>query len=79
MRSVVVFVGDSTFKTKVLENVTGPRGYIRYIRSQIRTVLTGNEVNGIMKSIADMRLAPGLETHLQHVQYVKDIKAAKKT
>jgi restriction system protein len=79
MRSVVVFVGDSTFKTKVPENVTRPRGYIQYIRSKIRTVLTDDEVNGIINSIAEKRLAPGLETHLQHVQHVKDIKAAKKT
>jgi len=78
MRSVVVFIGDSTFKTEMPENVTGPRGYIQYIRSQIRTVLTDNEVNGIIKSIAEKRLAPGLETHFQHIKNVKDIKAAKK-
>jgi restriction system protein len=78
MRPVVVFIGDSTFKTKMPENVTGPRGYIQYIRSQVQTLLTDNEVNGIIKSIAHKRLAPGLETHLQHVQHVKDIKAAKK-
>jgi len=78
MRSVVVFIGDSTFKTEMPENVTGPRGYIQYIRSQIRTVLTDNEVNGIIKSIAEKRLAPGLETHFQHIKNVKDIKVAKK-
>lgn len=66
-------------ETEMPENVTGPRGYIQYIRSQIRTVLTDNEVNGIIKSIAEKRLAPGLETHFQHINHVKDIKAAKKT
>ena len=78
MRSVVVFTGDTSFKTDMPENVTNPRGYIRYIRSHIRTVLTDSEVNGIIKSIAEKRLVPGLETHFQHIKHVKDIKAAKK-
>ncbi len=77
MRPVVVFIGDSTFKTKMPENVTGPRRYIQYIRSQVRPVLTGNEVNGIIKSIAEKRLAPGLKTHFEHIDHVKDIRAKK--
>ena len=45
MRSVVVFPGDSVFKTEMPENVTRSRGYIRYIRSQIKHVLAEGEVN----------------------------------
>ena len=79
IRSIVVFTGDSTFKTEMPENVTGPRGYIRYIRSQVKPVLTEGEVRQVIKSIAEKRLVPGLKTHLQHVKHVKDIKVAKKT
>ena len=77
MRPIVVFIGDSSFKTKMPENVTGPRGYIRYIRSQTRRMLTDDEVKDVIKAIAEKRLAPGLKTHLQHVKHLKDIKAQK--
>ncbi len=78
IRSVVVFTGDSTFKTEMPENVTGARGYIRYIRSQITPVLTESEVKKIVNVIGEKRLAPGLKTHFHHVNHVKDIKAGKK-
>jgi len=77
MRPVVVFIGDSTFKTKMPENVTGPRGYIQYIRSQTRRVLPEDEVRDVINVMAEKRLAPGLKTHLQHVKHVKDMKAQK--
>jgi len=37
--SVVVFVGDSTFKTTMPENVTHGGGYIRYIKSKTQILL----------------------------------------
>jgi hypothetical protein len=77
MRSVIVFTGDSTFKTEMPENVTRPRGYIQYIRSKTNRVLTEGEVEQIIRSIAEKRLAPGLRTHLVHIKHVKDIKAGK--
>lgn len=77
MRSVIVFPGDSTFKTEMPENVTGTRGYIQYIRSQTRRVLTEDEVKEVINVIAEKRLAPGLKTHLQHVKHVNDMKAQK--
>jgi hypothetical protein len=77
MRSVIVFTGDASFKTDMPENVTNPRGYIRYIRSQTKALLTEGEVREIIKLIAEKRLAPGLKTHFQHVKHVKHIKAGK--
>ena len=77
MRSVVVFTGDSTFKTEMPENVTRPRGYVGYIRSQNEPVLTEGEVKEVVNVIGEKRLAPGLKTHFQHVNHVKDIKARK--
>lgn len=43
----------------------------------LEPVLTEAEVKQIMNLIAEKRLAPGLETHFQHVNHVKDIKATK--
>jgi hypothetical protein len=77
MRSVVVFTGNVTFKTEIPENVTGPRGYIRYIRSQTRPVLTEDEVRQAIHLIAEKRLVPGLKTHFEHVKHIKNIKAQK--
>jgi restriction system protein len=77
MRSVVVFSGDSTFKTEMPENVTGPRGYIRYVRSQMTPVLTESEVRRAIHLIAEKRLVTGLKTHFEHVKHVKNIKAQK--
>ena len=77
MRSIIVFTGDSTFKTEMPENVVRPGRYIRYIRSKTNPVLTDGEVTELIRSIAEKRLAPGLETHLRHVKNVKDIKAGK--
>ena len=74
IRSMVVFTGDSTFKTPMPQNVTGPFGFISYIRSYSTAVLTQEMIEQILKSIAEKRLTPGLETHLSHVQNVKRIK-----
>jgi len=75
--SVVVFVGDSTFKTKMPENVTYRGGYIRYIKSNIQILLTETEVQQIIQQIADGRLKPSIKTHIQHVRHVKEIVAEK--
>jgi len=77
MRSVVVFTGDSTFKTEMPENVTTPRRYIRFIRSKTKPVLTEVEVKQIINLISKKRLPPGLKTHFQHANHVKDIKDRK--
>ena len=45
--SVVVFVGDSTFKTEMPENVTYGKGYIRFVKSKTQPVLTEAEVENI--------------------------------
>jgi len=38
--SLVVFVGDSTFKTPVPDNVTHGHGYICFIKSQTEELLS---------------------------------------
>ncbi len=75
--SVVVFVGDSTFKTDMPENVTHGGGYIRYIKSKTQILLRESEVQQIIQQIADGRLKPSFKTSRQHAKHVRKIVAAK--
>ncbi len=71
--SLVVFVGGSTFKTKMPENVTYLRGFIRFIKSKTQPVLSESDVNEITNKIETGRLTPSLKTNRDHVKHVKDI------
>jgi restriction system protein len=51
IHSVVVFVGDSTFKTDMPDNVTQGTGYIGYIKSKKQQVLTESEVAEIIEKL----------------------------
>ena len=73
LHSVVVFVGDSTFKTDMPENVTYGAGYIRYIKSKKQQVLSDFEVMEIKLKIIEMRLDHSLETNRKHVKNVRNI------
>jgi len=77
IHSLVVFVGDSTFKTAMPENVTYGFGYIRYIKSKMRRVLSAPEVTEIIKKIETGRLSPSFKTHQEHVTHVQKIKSEK--
>ncbi|NWF35349.1 NERD domain-containing protein [Mariprofundus sp. KV] len=77
MISVVVFVGDSTFKTEMPANVTQGGGYIRFIKSHTKILLTESEVQQIIGQIADGRLKPSIKTHIEHARHVKEIVANK--
>jgi restriction system protein len=71
--SVIVFVGNSKFKTELPENVTYTSGYIRYIKSKKKEVLTGSKVTQIIKQIELGRLVPSFKTDKEHVKHVKNI------
>ncbi len=73
VHSVVVFIGDSTFKTPVPENVTFGMGYIRYIQSMTETVLSPQQVVEITDAIENGRLKRSLKTNREHKQYVQQI------
>ena len=75
--SIVVFVGDSTFKTEMPENVTYAKGYIQFIKSKTRPVLTEAEVEEIKRKIESGRLIPYFKTSREHVKHVKTIIANK--
>ena len=73
VHSVVVFIGDSTFKTEMPENVTHGGGYIRFIKSKTQLVLSNAEVDKIVSTIEAGKLTPSLKTNREHVKHFKQI------
>lgn len=71
--SVVVFVGDSTFKTVMPDNVVYTGGYIRYIKSKVQPILSDSEVLAICTRIQSGRLKPSIRTHINHVKHIQTI------
>ena len=63
IHSIIVFVGDSTFKTDMPENVTYGGGYLRFIKSKNQTVLTDSEVNEITSKIERGRFVRSFKTN----------------
>jgi len=78
IHSLVVFIGDATFKTEMPENVTYGGGYIRFIKSRKVSVLSDIQVNKVIQQIEDGRLARSFKTNREHVKHVKNIVAKKK-
>jgi predicted RNA-binding Zn-ribbon protein involved in translation (DUF1610 family) len=73
VHSVIVFVGDSTFKTEMPENVTYGGGYAKYIKSKLTPVLTAAQVIEVVNIIEQRRLSPSFKTNREHVKHVKNI------
>lgn len=71
--SVVVFIGDSEFKTSMPENVVYAGGYIRLIKSKQQSIMTDSEVANICRKIESGRLKPSIKTHVEHVKHVRNI------
>ncbi len=72
LHSVVVFVGDSEFKTEMPENVTYMEDFIEYIESKQQPVISAEEVQEIIEKIETERLEPSLETDLEHVKNLRN-------
>lgn len=77
LHSVVVFIGDSTFKTDMPDNVTYGMGYIRYILSKTEKVLDLRQVLDITQVIESGRLKPSFKTNRDHVRHVQTIMVEK--
>lgn len=77
MHSLIVFVGNSEFKTKMPENVTYGGGFISFIKSKTTKVLTPQEVRRIARKIEQGRLTRSIKTNREHVKHVKEIVANK--
>ena len=73
LHSVVVFIGDSTFKTPMPDNVTYGMGYIRYIQSVTETLLSPEQVVEITHAIETGRLTKSFKTNREHVRHIQKI------
>ena len=79
IHSVIVFVGESMFKTRMPENVTYGFGYIRFIKSKNKLVLGKSQIDDIVRKINEGRLSPSYETYKEHVEHARNIVKGKKT
>ncbi len=75
--SLIVFIGDSTFKTDMPSNVTYAGGCIKYIKSKSIELLSPGQVSECVSIIQNGRLKPSLKTNREHVAHVKKIIASK--
>lgn len=71
--SVVVFIGDSTFKTSMPANVTYASGCLSYIRSCSIERLSQKQVTEVITQIESGRLERGFNTNQAHRTHVKAI------
>ena len=76
--SVIVFVGDSTFKTKMPKNVTYAGGLFSFIDSKNKILLSSEEVKNIISTIENGRLSKNFKTHREHIEHVNNIVSEKK-
>ena len=75
--SVIAFIGDSTFKTPMPDNVTDAKGCIKYIKSKSEYLLSADQVRAAIEAIENGKLKPGFKTNRKHVAHVKQIIKAK--
>lgn len=71
--SIVTFVGESTFKTKMPKNVTHGGKFISFIKSQTNKLLSEKEVQKIISLIENGQLSKIRKTNKEHVEHVKKI------
>ncbi|WP_372972627.1 nuclease-related domain-containing protein [Marinobacter sp.] len=77
VHSLVVFVGDSTFKTPMPANVTQGGGYLGFIKSHRDEVLTPEQIQDVIERVGSGRLEASFRTSREHVRHVKAIVEAK--
>lgn len=77
VHSVVVFIGDSTFKTDMPSNVTHGLGYVRYIKSKTVPVLSEREIRRVTGLIESGRLERSIQTSKEHVEHLNSVEQVK--
>ena len=68
--SLVVFTGESSFKTEMPENVLD-RGYTNYIKSKTTVLFSDTEVYRIINKIKSKQFERGFKTNREHVKNLK--------
>lgn len=76
--SVVVFVGESTFKTDMPNNVVYPLGLLKFIKSHQTISFTPREMWRVVEGIEDAQLAKGFKTNKEHATNIKTAMQEKK-
>lgn len=71
IHSIVVFVGDSTFKTEMPANVTKARGCVKYIKSKSAVVFSKSELKEIKNKIESVSFSKTIATNMKHKKHVK--------
>ncbi len=76
--SIIVFIGESSFKTPMPDNVLD-RGYTKYIKSQDSVCLSDIEVNNIIGLIDSKKLNQSAKTNRDHVRHLREKSVHKTT
>jgi len=76
--SIVTFVGESTFKTDMPDNVTYTGGFIGFINSKTKQLFSQQEVKNIIDTIENAKLSTTRKTDREHILHVKNIVKEKK-
>lgn len=71
LHSVVMFWGESTFKTPMPENVLD-KGYSRYIKSKTEVLFSDEEVEELVEAIKTGKLPRTWATRKQHIASLKE-------
>lgn len=71
LQSVVVFVGDCTFKTAMPPNICLGNSWVDYVLQFKSPLLTQSDIKKIQTHIEKTRLKPGMITNRLHVQNLK--------
>ncbi len=75
--SLVIFIGDSKFKTQMPENVTYGSGAVSYIRSKTKVVMSYDQILQIKRIIMGNMLERSFKTDREHTRHVRAIKNEK--
>lgn len=71
LHSVVVFVGESTFKTAMPSNVLQGREWISYVKSFHEEVMSSVKMQRICRTLEQHALVPSRKTDAAHVRNLK--------
>ncbi|WP_417666943.1 NERD domain-containing protein [Pseudidiomarina sp.] len=71
--SLIVFIGDSQFKSQMPDNVFFGARYINFIQAKKMPVLSTEEVRAIRDKIESNALTRSIQTSRAHRQHVKEI------
>lgn len=70
-KNIVVFTGDSKFKTKLPSNVCTISNLVPYIQSFNKPILSRKDVVKYMNQVKEYSLDKGIKTNIRHINNIK--------